>query len=198
MDRLAGAGERGAAKLDRDTDLLDRAEGATHRAHAAADREASASDRETASVDGLTGAHNRGPGVVELEREMARARRAEQTMVVAFFDVDELKAINDSRGHVAGDRMLLGVVQALRSKLRSFDLVIRYGGDEFVCALPGTNLAGARKRLAEINDVLAQAVEPGSVTAGLAEMRDDDSADDLIARADAALYRRRRKHRRTR
>jgi diguanylate cyclase (GGDEF)-like protein len=119
-------------------------------------------------------------------------------MVVAFFDVDELKATNDSRGHVAGDRMLLGVVQALRSKLRSFDLIIRYGGDEFICALPGLDLAEARKRLDEINEVLAEAVEPGSVTVGFAEMRHDDSADDLIARADAALYRQRRKHRRTR
>jgi diguanylate cyclase (GGDEF)-like protein len=198
MDRLAAAGERGAAQLDRGSALLDRAAGTTHRAQAAADRGASADEREAASLDGLTGAHNRGPGVVELEREMARAKRAAQSMVVAFFDVDRLKVINDSRGHVAGDRMLLEVVQALRSKLRSFDLVIRYGGDEFVCALPGTNIVDARKRLAEINAVLADAVEPGSVTVGLAEMREDDSAADLIARADAALYREREQHRQTR
>jgi diguanylate cyclase (GGDEF)-like protein len=119
-------------------------------------------------------------------------------MVVAFFDVDELKTINDSRGHAAGDQMLLQVVQALRSRLRSFDLVIRYGGDEFVCALPGMNMVDARRRLTEINEVLAQAVEPGSVTVGLAEMRNGDSAAELIARADAALYLERRKHRRTR
>jgi diguanylate cyclase (GGDEF)-like protein len=94
--------------------------------------------------------------------------------------------------------MLLQVVQALRSRLRSFDLVIRYGGDEFVCALIGMNMVDARSRLAEIDEVLAQAVEPGSVTVGLAEMRNGDSAAELIARADAALYLERRKHRRTR
>jgi diguanylate cyclase (GGDEF)-like protein len=58
--------------------------------------------------------------------------------VVAFFDVDHLKVINDSRGHVAGDRMLQQVVDAIRGAVRSFDLVIAYGGDEFVCAFLGS------------------------------------------------------------
>lgn len=92
QDRGAGAGERTNAELDRDTAL--------------ADRGASAREREHSSHDDLTGAYRRGAGFVELEREIARARRAEQPLVLAFIDVDQLKVINDSRGHAAGDRML--------------------------------------------------------------------------------------------
>jgi len=62
-----------------------------------------------------------------LEREIARARRDEQPLVLAFVDVDGLKAINDARGHAGGDRMLLAVANAFRVRLRSHDLIIRYG-----------------------------------------------------------------------
>jgi diguanylate cyclase (GGDEF)-like protein len=109
--------------------------------------------------------------------------------VVAFFDVDHLKVINDSRGHVAGDRMLQQVVDAIRGAVRSFDLVIRYGGDEFVCAFLGVTVAEVRKRVVSINASLSSASEPGSVTVGLAELEPTDSRDALIERADVDLYR---------
>ena len=67
-------------------------------------------------------------------------------MVVAFVDVDMLKAVNDRDGHAAGDRVLQTVVRAIRARLRSFDPIIRYGGDEFVCGLGGTGLADAERR----------------------------------------------------
>jgi diguanylate cyclase len=69
-------------------------------------------DRKVASVDGLTGAYLRGAGFAELEREMARAKRMQQPVVVAFVDVDRLKGTNDSRGHAAGDQMLIDVTNA--------------------------------------------------------------------------------------
>jgi diguanylate cyclase (GGDEF)-like protein len=189
QDRQSGASERGQAELDRKTALVDRGEGAAQRLQASADREASAQDRESAVVDGLTGAYRRGPGLAELEREIARAQRARQPLVVAFFDVDHLKVVNDSHGHVAGDWMLQQVVVAIKAAVRSFDLIIRYGGDEFVCAFPGITVPEVIKRVATINAALLEASVPGSVTVGLAEMTTDDSRDELIERADADLYR---------
>jgi diguanylate cyclase (GGDEF)-like protein len=182
-DRQAGAAERDHAEQDRETAL--------------ADRGASAREREYASHDELTGAYLRGPGFVELEREMLRARGTGQPLVVAFVDVDHLKAINDSGGHAAGDRMLVEVAVAIRANLRSYDLIIRYGGDEFVCALAGQSLTGATTRLELVNAAIAEATDHGSVTVGLAELQQDDSAETLVARADAALYRRRQQQRHT-
>ena len=115
--------------------------------------------------------------------------------MVAFFDVDHLKVVNDSQGHGAGDRMLQQVVDAIRQAVRSFDLIIRYGGDEFVCAFPGITVTDATKRVATINATLLKASEPGSVTVGLAELATDDSRDELIERADADLYRARQQRR---
>jgi len=158
---------------------------------------ASAREREHASIDGLTGVYLRGPGSAELEREIARARREDKPLVLAFVDVDHLKTINDSRGHVAGDRMLREVANTLGAKLRSYDLIMRYGGDEFVCALLGLSIADATKRLVLVNAALAEAPEHGSVTVGLADLRPEDLPEDLVTRADAALYRERQQQRRT-
>ena len=102
-----------------------------------------------------------------------------------------------SRGHAAGDRMLVAVANTLGAALRSYDLIIRYGGDEFVCTMSGLNMVIARKRFALINTALAKAAEQGSVTVGLAELQPNDSAKDLVARADAALYRERQLQRST-
>lgn len=145
--------------------------------------------QERASHDDLTGAYLRGEGFMELEREIVRANRTGQPLVAAFVDVDHLKDTNDSQGHAAGDRMLLEVVKAFRANLRSYDLIIRYGGDEFVCAMSGVAMAGASKRIEFVNAALAANPELGSITVGLAELEPGDSPEDLIARADAALYR---------
>jgi diguanylate cyclase (GGDEF)-like protein len=175
LDRGAGANERIHSELDRNTAL--------------ADRGASARERRYAAADGLTGVYLRGPGFTELEREIARARRTGQPLTLAFVDVDGLKAVNDSSGHAAGDRLLIEVANAFGAALRSYDLVIRYGGDEFVCAMPGLNVAEATKRFTLVTAALAEAPEHGSVTVGLVELHADDSLEDLIARADSALYR---------
>jgi diguanylate cyclase (GGDEF)-like protein len=137
-------------------------------------------------------------GSWNLEREIARATRTAQPLVLAFVDVDHLKVINDSRGHAAGDRMLVEAVNTLRANLRTYDLIIRYGGDEFICTISGVNVAAATKRFALVNPALAEEPEHGSVTVGLAALRAEDSPEDLIARADAALYRKRRRQRTTR
>jgi diguanylate cyclase (GGDEF)-like protein len=115
--------------------------------------------------------------------------------VLAFVDVDHLKAVNDSDGHAAGDRLLLEVANALRARLRPNDLVIRYGGDEFICAISGLSLDEAAKRLAPINETLEAASALGSVTIGLADLRSDDSLETLVPRADAVMYREREQRR---
>lgn len=179
-DRHAGAAERSYAHADRDTSLADRYD--------------AASDRLSASMDGLTGAYLRGPGLVELRREAARARRTSQPLVVAFIDVDHLKNVNDSLGHAAGDRVLLAVTEVIRANLRSYDLLIRYGGDEFVCAIEGLALAEVEQRFSRVQAALIASAAHGSVTVGLADLRPDESIDDVILRADANLYEQRHEH----
>jgi diguanylate cyclase (GGDEF)-like protein len=196
LDRRAGAAERARARTERSTALGDRDVGSDNREAAGVDRRAAAVDRSSASLDGLTGVYLRGAGAVELDREMTRARRTGQSMVVAFVDVNHLKAVNDVEGHAAGDRVLLHVADALRHNLRPYDLIIRYGGDEFVCALTGLDLAAAEQRMAAVHRALQTTPEHSEITVGLAVLAVEDSADDLVARADAALYSLRRHERR--
>ncbi|MCA1699187.1 MAG: GGDEF domain-containing protein [Actinobacteria bacterium] len=138
-------------------------------------------------MDELTGAHRRDAGIVELERELARAKRTKQAFALAFVDVDDLKGTNDSLGHAAGDQLLRETANAIRAHLRSYDLIIRYGGDEFLCALVSVTSAEAAKRFSLVNADLA-ATHQASVTVGLTELEADDALKDLIARADQALY----------
>jgi diguanylate cyclase (GGDEF)-like protein len=123
-----------------------------------------------------------------MTREMARARRTEQPLLVAYVDVDGLKTINDSLGHAAGDTTLLRVANALQAGLRSYDVIIRYGGDEFVCVITGLSMAEAEERFERIITDLAGGAEYRSITVGLAHMQPDDTPEGLVARADAALY----------
>ena len=115
------------------------------------------------------------------------AKRTQTPLVLAFIDVDGLKTTNDSLGHDAGDRLLRRVVNTMRTHLRSYDLIVRFGGDEFVCSIVGTSLtAAAAERLALIDADLAKAPH-ASITTGLADLMPSDSLEDLITRADAAL-----------
>jgi diguanylate cyclase (GGDEF)-like protein len=129
----------------------------------------------------------------QLEREMDRARRTSEALVLAFVDVDGLKRVNDSKGHLAGDALLLGVADALRACLRSYDLIMRFGGDEFVCALPNAETERVHDRFAEVSNALATGPTGGSITVGFAELAADDSAEELVRRADADLLARRQR-----
>jgi diguanylate cyclase (GGDEF)-like protein/PAS domain S-box-containing protein len=138
--------------------------------------------------DDLTGALRREMGEVALQHEVDRARRGDGRLVLAFVDVDGLKSLNDRAGHLAGDALLKGVVATMRAKLRSFDPVVRYGGDEFVCALVGTVPEEAVGRFADIQDELAREYDKAGISVGVVELKADETLDDLIARGDAALY----------
>jgi len=126
-------------------------------------------------------------GRLTLSHEIDRARRAKTSFVVAFVDVDNLKKVNDRGGHAAGDRVLQSVARAMRSRLRSFDPIVRYGGDEFVCGLGGTGMAEAKERFEAIAVAIKADVGVG-ISVGLAELAAGDTADGLIERADAAMF----------
>ena len=182
------AADRAGALRDRRGGASDRTQAADDREAAAADRMLSAQERAASSIDELTGAYRRDAGTLALEREVNRAQRTEKSMVVAFVDVNGLKATNDSLGHAAGDRRLHEVVATIRKHLRSYDLIVRFGGDEFVCALAELAVSKATERFEAARADL-EAAEMGSITVGLAELQRSDSLEDVIARADRDLYR---------
>lgn len=179
----ARAGRERAA-LDRGRALRDREKAAHDRRRAAQDREQDAYDRRHAGTDELTGARRRGVGIEELEREMKRARRQGDTLVAAYFDVDGLEAVNVSEGHHAGDRLLRDVADRLRSHMRSYDLLMRLSGDEFLCVLPGVTAADARRRF---HDLGPSGSSEWSISLGVSELRDGDDPQALIDRADEDL-----------
>ena len=148
---------------------------------------------DLANRDPLTRTLNRRKLGDVLEAETARAARYATPFSLALLDIDHFKHINDSHGHDAGDAVLVELARRLTASLRQVDRLARFGGEEFVVAAPGIDLAGA----AELAERLRRAVadEPfvgvGRVTAsfGLAAWRPGDSPEDLLKRADEALYR---------
>jgi diguanylate cyclase (GGDEF)-like protein len=177
---------RAEAASDRVRAAGDRARAASDRAKAARERGRLEAELQAAHLDELTGAYRRGMGRLALTHEIERVRRSGNPFVVAFVDVDELKVVNDRDGHAAGDRVLQMVATAMRARLRSFDPIIRYGGDEFVCGLAGTNIAEAERRFDSIG-IAIEADAGVGISVGLAELSPGDTADGLTERADAAM-----------
>lgn len=106
---------------------------------------------------------------------------------MSYVDVDGLKLLNDRAGHAAGDALLGAIVAAMRSRLRSYEPIVRVGGDEFVCALAGVDLGAARERFAEIRAAIDADTSGGKISVGFAALQQSDSLEQLIARADRAL-----------
>ena len=106
--------------------------------------------------------------------------------MAAYVDVDGLKAVNDEQGHVAGDELLSRVAEGLKHHMRPYDLLVRLGGDEFLCVLPVSAFA-ARRRFADLRKDLDLSELKPSVSVGFSELRDDDSPDELVRRADEDL-----------
>ncbi len=140
-----------------------------------------------AETDALTGARTRSAGLTDVDREIDRARRTTGRLTVAYVDVVGLKVTNDTRGHAAGDELLQRVVRALRGRLRSYDSIVRLGGDEFLCVMSDTTIEDARRRLGEVQAALAADEEPAQIKVGFATLMPDEDAADLIARADSDM-----------
>lgn len=187
-DRAAAAEARARAAADRAGAARDRDQAAHDRAQAQADREALLHQLAIAETDVLTGARTRGPGLADLDHEIDRARRGSDLLVAAYVDVVGLKAINDRHGHAAGDELLQTAVQVIRDHLRSYDLIVRLGGDEFLCVMSDATLEEAQQRFDAVKTTLAaDADHEREIKVGFAVLEPADGAAELIERADAEL-----------
>jgi diguanylate cyclase (GGDEF)-like protein len=141
--------------------------------------------KELIQVDELTGLPNRRAWSIELPRAMERARRSRSPLSVAMLDLDRFKPFNDEFGHPGGDRLLKTASAAWLGQIRDTDLLARYGGDEFILLLPdahGETAIDALDRLRAVTP-LGQ-----TISAGLASWDFVETSDELIGRADRALY----------
>ena len=140
-----------------------------------------------ATIDSLTGLFNRRSFDTRLRQEIERAKRSSGTLAVLMIDIDDFKDVNDTQGHPAGDAVLLAVSDVLRSVVRVFDFCARYGGDEFAIVMPNSD----RESTAAAAERIRERISTSRVTVsvGAATMRDDDTAEDIVQRADDGLYR---------
>jgi diguanylate cyclase (GGDEF)-like protein len=152
--------------------------------------------RELASTDALTGLHNRRDLERRIAAEMSRSRRHAQPLSVVIGDLDHFKGVNDEYGHAVGDDVLRAVGVRMRRSLRSEDLAVRWGGEEFLLLLPDTDRGGAVEVAEKIRRTIAEdpigcngRAVPVTISFGVAELTDDDQVADFIRRADDAMYR---------
>jgi diguanylate cyclase (GGDEF)-like protein len=141
-----------------------------------------------AITDELTGLYNRHYMRDELRRMTAYAARRDRPFAIVSLDVDGLKTVNDSRGHEAGDALLRGIADALRAVLRSEDIAVRTGGDEFVVLLPDADRGEAVKVAYRIRQRIAGFGGHG-VSTGIAVWRRGSEPEEALRDADAELYR---------
>lgn len=151
--------------------------------------------RHQACTDPLTQLSNRRSVLESLRREVAAAERSGRPLALAMGDVDHFKDINDRHGHHTGDNVLQAVAKVLRGGVRQMDLVARWGGEEFLVLLPGSDLTESvvvaerlRAQVAALVSTSPKGPVPVTMTFGLALMKPGESGEQLIARADQALY----------
>jgi len=140
--------------------------------------------------DDLTQCLNKKSAIEELQREVARARRYTKKLAIMLIDLDKFKEINDTHGHLAGDKVLVDFAKRAKSSLRETDRLTRFGGDEFMAILPDTGLEQARLVASRLHEA-GKGSQPiaWSVSIGVSEWLDkDDSMAALLTRADKALY----------
>lgn len=144
-----------------------------------------------ATIDGLTSLANRREFDLALVREVSRAERTSDPLSLVVFDVDHFKAVNDSRGHLAGDEVLRTIAKVLADSVREMDLVARYGGEEFAVVLPRCDLADAILVISRVTDAVRRhpGLEGITLSSGVANLPLNASGGvALVAAADEALY----------
>jgi diguanylate cyclase (GGDEF)-like protein len=149
----------------------------------------------SAVTDGLTGLYNHAYFIQALKREVLRARRHDLKLSLAMFDLDDFKKVNDTHGHLEGDRILMKSAAVITESLREIDTAARYGGEEFAVLLPETSRAGAHVVADRIRRRIEERFRRGEVahetiSGGVATYPEDaTSPEDLLRRADEGLYR---------
>ncbi len=146
--------------------------------------------RAAALVDPLTGVANSRAWRSVIADEFERADRSGHPLSVAFVDVDGLKQLNDTDGHSAGDHAIAAVARALSDGVRSFDVVARIGGDEFIVLLPDATAEMARVALGRVMDA-----SPVPFSVGVAQRRSGECPDEVVERADHEMYEMKRERR---
>jgi diguanylate cyclase (GGDEF)-like protein len=148
--------------------------------------------RERADLDGLTGLHNRRAFEERLEEEISRSARHGIPLSLLMLDVDHFKALNDTLGHTAGDRVLQALSGLLRDSARPMDFVSRYGGEEFVIILPHTGVEASHlmaERLRRVVESAPWPVRQVTISLGIATLTPTiTDARTLLESADRALY----------
>lgn len=152
-------------------------------------------EQQRAQMDGLTGLPNRSAWQERAEQEFSRWQRYGSALTLIVFDLDHFKPVNDTYGHLAGDKVLKLVARSLAKHLRETDFIARYGGEEFTVLLPETDLDGAqavaeklRLAVAECPFRFGQQPVPVTVSGGVSQFMPGDSVEAVFARADKALY----------
>jgi len=143
---------------------------------------------QAASTDELTGVFNRRHLMALSVRAVQLAQRHHSALSVILVDVDHFKAVNDGRGHLAGDALLKEIAEIFRTRLRATDILGRYGGDEFIITLPETDLLAAGDLARALNQACAD--ECGAtLSLGVAELKPPlADFNALLGKADEALY----------
>lgn len=148
--------------------------------------------QEASIRDGLTGVYNRRFLNERLPVMVSEMNRYKTTASLLMIDIDHFKQINDSLGHQAGDGVLLEVALQIKTGLRDTDVIMRYGGEEFVVLLPHTDLYAAQQLAERLRQNIQQNMPaygvPATVSIGIAQLHSGESQHDWLKRADSALY----------
>ncbi|WP_435794188.1 sensor domain-containing diguanylate cyclase [Neptuniibacter pectenicola] len=150
-------------------------------------------------TDELTGLFNQRHFYKVMAKELDRAKRYHHPLSIICFDLDDFKQVNDSLGHLEGDRVLRTIGELLKDTLRQIDIPVRYGGDEFMVLLPETDIQAAAKTAERIrkafNTKCAYSIDKGagviakvSMSLGVTETNGTEKPDQVVQRADLAMY----------